>query len=71
MGLLTLCLEFISITKDQWVVEEDDNGNPVPQSLWEFEMELKNDPRWMETNDAQNSITGSLNNIAKMMGGLG
>jgi hypothetical protein len=49
----------------------DDKGNLVPQSLWQFEMDLKNDPRWMDTNNAQNTISSSLSNIAKMMGGIG
>ena len=49
----------------------DDKGNPAPQSMWEFQMALKDDPRWMETNNAQNTISSSLSNIAKVMGGIG
>ena len=49
----------------------DDKGNASPQSLWQFQMALKEDPRWMETNNAQNTISSSLSDIAKMMGGIG
>ena len=34
----------------------DNNGKSIVKPLWEFENEIRNDPRWKKTNNAQNSI---------------
>lgn len=46
----------------------DEKGNPAPMSLWEFQKRLKNDPRWMNTNKAQNQVTGVADAVMKMFG---
>jgi len=40
----------------QALTQVDDQGNPVPMGLWDFEQQLKNDPRWMKTKQATNDI---------------
>jgi hypothetical protein len=42
------------------------DGTPLP--LWEFQMQLRKDPRWMNTNFAQNEITGVADAVMKMFG---
>lgn len=34
----------------------DANGKSVVKPLWQFENEVRNDPRWVKTNNAQNSL---------------
>lgn len=36
--------------------------------LWEFQRQLRNDPRWMNTNYAQNEITGVADAVMEMFG---
>jgi len=42
------------------------DGNPMP--LWEFQRQLRNDPRWMNTNFAQNEVTGVADAVMQMFG---
>ena len=49
----------------------DEQGNPKMQSLWEFQQELRNDPRWMNTNKAQNQITSIASDVMQMFGLVG
>jgi hypothetical protein len=35
----------------------DESGKPRPMSLWEFQEDLRNDPRWMNTDQAVKSIS--------------
>jgi HSP20 family molecular chaperone IbpA len=46
----------------------DDQGNPRAKSLWEFQRELRNDPRWMNTNKAQNEVTSIASEVMQMFG---
>lgn len=46
----------------------DDSGNPRPMSLWEFEQDLRNDPRWMDTNQAVKSVTDIGTSILQRFG---
>ena len=46
----------------------DEAGNPRPMSLWEFEQELRNDPRWMETDQAVKSISDIGTSILQRFG---
>lgn len=34
----------------------DSGGKSVVKPLWQFENEMRNDPRWLKTNNAQNSL---------------
>ena len=42
------------------------DGQATP--LWEFQRQLRNDPRWMNTNYAQNEITGVADAVMQMFG---
>jgi hypothetical protein len=46
----------------------DDQGNPRAKSLWEFQRELRNDPRWMNTTKAQNEISSIASDVMQMFG---
>ena len=49
----------------------DEKGNPRPKSLWEFQRELRNDPRWPNTNKAQNQISSMTSRVMEMFGLVG
>lgn len=49
----------------------DEQGNPRPKGLWEFQQDLRNDPRWMNTNKAQNQITSIASDVMQMFGLVG
>lgn len=49
----------------------DDKGTPVPLNLWEFTKKLRNDPRWENTQKAQNEITSVTGNVMQMFGLMG
>lgn len=46
----------------------DDKGKPQAMNLWDFQRRLRNDPRWMNTNFAQNQITGVADAMMQMFG---
>lgn len=46
----------------------DESGNPRPMSLWEFEQELRNDPRWMDTDQAVKQVTDIGTSILQRFG---
>ena len=46
----------------------DDAGNPRPMSLWQFEQDLRNDPRWMNTDQAVKSISDIGTSILQRFG---
>lgn len=46
-------------------------GVPVPMALWQFEADLKNDPRWNKTQNAQDSIMAAGRKVLNDMGLLG
>jgi hypothetical protein len=49
----------------------DDQGNFTSMSLWEFQKKLRNDPRWMNTNKAQNEISSMTARVMEMFGLVG
>ena len=49
----------------------DDKGTPVPLNLWEFTKKLRNDPRWENTQKAQNEITSVTGRVMQMFGLMG
>ena len=46
----------------------DDKGNPLPMGLWDFQNRLRNDPRWMNTKQATDSISETANTVLEMFG---
>lgn len=46
----------------------DDSGKPRPMSLWEFQEDLRNDPRWMNTDQAVKSISDIGTSILERFG---
>ena len=46
----------------------DSKGNPYAMNRSEFRRVLRKDKRWMETTDAQNSITNAASGVLKMFG---
>jgi len=46
----------------------DDKGNPLPMGLWDFQNRLRNDPRWMNTKQATDSISEMANTVLEMFG---
>lgn len=49
----------------------DEQGNPTPMGLWDFQKKLRNDPRWMNTAKAQNEVTGVAGRVMQMFGLMG
>lgn len=49
----------------------DDKGNPYATDLGAFQRQLRRDPRWMDTNEAQNSITSTAGSVLQMFGMMG
>ena len=49
----------------------DEKGNPRPKSLWEFQRELRNDPRWINTTKAQNQVSSIASGVMEMFGLVG
>ena len=49
----------------------DDKGTPVPLNLWEFTKKLRQDPRWENTQKAQNEITSVTGRVMQMFGLMG
>lgn len=52
-------------------VEKGKPGPPTPMALWQFEADLKNDPRWNKTQNAQDSIMAAGRKVLSDMGLLG
>jgi len=46
----------------------DEKGNPKPMGLWDFQKRLKNDPRWMKTQQASNDIASTATDILQIFG---
>jgi hypothetical protein len=49
----------------------DEKGNPRAMNLGAFRDQLRKDPRWMETDKAQNEIAGITGSVMKMFGLVG
>lgn len=50
---------------------KDAQGNPTMMSMWEFEQKLRQDPRFMNTKQAQDDMYAAGNSILKMFGMAG
>jgi hypothetical protein len=46
----------------------DDKGTPSVVNLGDFGRQLRNDPRWMNTDKAQNEVTSIVGQVAQMFG---
>lgn len=57
---------------DPTVVEalnyRDDKGNVGAKPLWRFEVDLRKDPRWLETNNAREGMMSVAHKVAQDMG---
>jgi len=49
----------------------DNNGNPTAMNLGAFQQQLRNDPRWLDTDRAQNEITSAASRVMEMFGVTG
>ena len=47
------------------------DGEPSAMNLGDFQRKLRNDPRWKETDQAQNEITGVAGRVLQMFGMMG
>ena len=47
---------------------KDAKGKPAAKSVWEFEQALRNDPRWLKTNNAQDQIMQTGHQILQQFG---
>lgn len=47
---------------------QDDNGSIGAKPLWRFEVDLKKDPRWLETNNAREGMMSVAHKVAVDMG---
>lgn len=48
--------------------QTDDKGKPAMVPLWKFEKTLKEDPRWMQTNNARSSLVGTAQSVLRDFG---
>lgn len=46
----------------------DTEGNPVVKPLWQFEKDLRQDPRWRFTNNAQQDLMGTARQVLQNFG---
>lgn len=53
------------------MVQKGKPGPPTPMAMWQFETDLKNDPRWNKTQNAQDSIMAAGRKVLTDMGLLG
>lgn len=49
----------------------DDQGNPSPMGLWDFQKKLRQDPRWISTKGALDEVSSTANTVLQMFGVLG
>lgn len=46
----------------------DQSGNPQAMNLWDFQLKLREDPRWMTTKQAQDETNSIANTVLRMFG---
>ena len=46
----------------------DDSGKATPMNLWDFEQQLRNDPRWMNTKQALDQTASTASTVLRMFG---
>ncbi len=44
------------------------DGQVGPKTVWEFENDLRKDPRWMQTNNARESMMSTGREVLSLMG---
>ena len=49
----------------------DDQGNPKPMGLFDFQQKLRQDPRWMGTKQAEDQVSNIANDVLRMFGFVG
>ena len=49
----------------------DENGKPTYKSLYDFERDLRHDPRWQQTDEAQNEYANTAYTVLKTFGIIG
>jgi hypothetical protein len=47
---------------------KDAKGKPTTQSVWQFEQDLKSDPRWLQTNNARDQLVGNTRKVLQDFG---
>jgi hypothetical protein len=52
----------------QAVTRLDEKGNPAPIGLWDFQTQLRQDPRWMDTKGAQDKMSNIGTDVLRLMG---
>lgn len=55
-------------TMKQALQSIDANGKPTTKPMWQFEQELKSDPRWNKTKNAESSLMGAGQQVLKDWG---
>lgn len=50
------------------MTQVDDKGNAIQTGLWDFQQTLRNDPRWMNTKQATDSISSIATDVMRMFG---
>lgn len=47
---------------------KDDKGKPTTQTVWQYEQDLRRDPRWLKTQNAQDEMVGSTRKVLQDFG---
>ena len=47
---------------------KDPSGQNASMPLWQFDQTLRNDPRWKQTQNAQDSVMGTAHSILQSFG---
>lgn len=48
--------------------DNKETGSPEIMPMWQFETELRNDPRWLNTDNARKSLMGTARGVLQQMG---
>lgn len=62
----------VDFTKDRWITQaldfRDGKGQVGVMPLWQFQQAIKDDPRWLATNNARDSVLGGAHKVLQDMG---
>ena len=50
------------------LTSKDAAGKPTTQTIWQFEQDLRKDPRWLATKNAQDSLVGTTKSVLQSFG---
>jgi hypothetical protein len=68
-NILEISPENIDYSKDGAIQQAlGAGGNQQPKSMWQFQQDLRKDPRWQYTNNARDSVTSIAHGILKDFG---